>query len=636
MCIDHRRQMVMLLVLASLALMIVIPNNAIIANNNNVGLALDWHEVQGIAQAAGVSTTGLAQELQPEGIRYLVIREDTLRRLKQVGRIQVLTGWELYQLSKMLQSEGLIAKRVIDTPDFGLQDTYILTGDKELFNRLVQRLSYRLPNKVRPFSGLAAEGSYVLAVQGRWDELTSVAIGISLDDVAQVRALGYEPILSWVDSEKTAAEIDADLNHLAQVRPEVVMPGSIAVGSRERVGAALIATGVFHGVPEFGPAQGADVLAKASGYNTVRVYERPVHTVYQEYLLAVRDRNVRLVIPHLLWQVPPSQGNITLVEANRRHLSQIVTAIKAAGGELGPPQPFKLQYSNRWLLALIIGLLPAVVVWPNHRPLWAWIRLVLGLGLATVTLLLPVGAAVWWRKGVALLVAGAVPAQAIIWAEQAKVKQQQRASLKTGIITLTKCAAYTLLGAIVVQGLLGEAAFLLKLDAFAGIKVAYMITLGLVLVCLYKQQWTGRDWWRQKQIAPVELAALGLLGVAVWVLFNRSGNTSVIPIPAWELSARSFLESILFVRPRTKEFLVGHPALMLAAAGWGSGKSYRPYLIALGAVGQASMMNTFVHLHTPFVISLVRSLLGLGIGLLIGAFLWHARHFIVRRGKEYA
>jgi ABC-type nitrate/sulfonate/bicarbonate transport system permease component len=110
----------------------------------------------------------------------------------------------------------------------------------------------------------------------------------------------------------------------------------------------------------------------------------------------------------------------------------------------------------------------------------------------------------------------------------------------------------------------------------------------------------------------------------------------VIPIPAWELKLRDLLERVLLIRPRTKEFLLGHPALVLAGAGLGKGKWWRPYLVTLAAVGQASLLNTFVHLHTPFLISLARSLLGLLLGAAIGSLLTLAGYYLVRGGRRYA
>lgn len=45
---------------------------------------------------------------------------------------------------------------------------------------------------------------------------------------------------------------------------------------------------------------------------------------------------------------------------------------------------------------------------------------------------------------------------------------------------------------------------------------------------------------------------------------GRSGHTAGVPVPAAELMLRRFLENTLYARPREKEFIIGHPAFMLA------------------------------------------------------------------------
>ncbi len=78
----------------------------------------------------------------------MIVREDTLGRLKQTGgRIQVLTGWELYQLTQMLSSEDAAEE------EFRLQDTYVLTTNQELFNRLKERLQRRFRIKYALWPG---------------------------------------------------------------------------------------------------------------------------------------------------------------------------------------------------------------------------------------------------------------------------------------------------------------------------------------------------------------------------------------------------------------------------------------------------------------------------------------------------
>ena len=79
---------------------------------------------------------------------------------------------------------------------------------------------------------------------------------------------------------------------------------------------------------------------------------------------------------------------------------------------------------------------------------------------------------------------------------------------------------------------------------------------------------------------------------------------------------RQLLDRILGVRPRTKEFLIGHP-LMLILLYFGYELKLFP-LVMVGTIGQVSIINTYAHIHTPLNISFLRTFHGLWIGILIG------------------
>jgi len=105
--------------------------------------------------------------------------------------------------------------------------------------------------------------------------------------------------------------------------------------------------------------------------------------------------------------------------------------------------------------------------------------------------------------------------------------------------------------------------------------------------------------------------------VALYLL--RSGNEAGGAVTSAEGALRSRLEGLLSVRPRFKEFAIGHPAMLLIGVAPLAKKRYAALaLLFLGVIGQASMFNTFCHLHTPLEISYIRTILGIIIGLIIG------------------
>jgi hypothetical protein len=145
------------------------------------------------------------------------------------------------------------------------------------------------------------------------------------------------------------------------------------------------------------------------------------------------------------------------------------------------------------------------------------------------------------------------------------------------------------------------------------------------VLLFYTAYTVGRwDFWREWLTRPIvwgqALLALVILG-AVGLMLIRTGNEAPGAVPDWELRLRALLESVMQVRPRTKEFLIGHPALVVGAAMLLTGRTrFLPLMMFLATIGQASIVNTFCHLHSPLLVSLQRTgwgiLLGVGLGLL--------------------
>ncbi|MCW3060143.1 MAG: hypothetical protein JWQ02_1964, partial [Capsulimonas sp.] len=207
----------------------------------------------------------------------------------------------------------------------------------------------------------------------------------------------------------------------------------------------------------------------------------------------------------------------------------------------------------------------------------------------------------------------------------------------------------TLAGVLLVVGLLSGRIFLLKIDQFLGVKAVLVVPV--LLVAIYyglklSQFERSEPWGVRRDHVLTQLRALAaqplLLGqvvlgivtlVALAMFVARSGNDPGVGVSASELKMRALLDKYLLVRPRTKEFLLGHPALLFALAAAASGRFKKlilPLLVA-GAVGQSSLLDTFCHLHTPLLLSSLRALIGWALGAIIGAILYAAIVAVARR-----
>jgi hypothetical protein len=195
---------------------------------------------------------------------------------------------------------------------------------------------------------------------------------------------------------------------------------------------------------------------------------------------------------------------------------------------------------------------------------------------------------------------------------------------------------WSLMGALHIVGLLAGTSFLVKAEQFAGIKAAHVLPLLMVGVFYAAYAVGSWDFWRRWLPQPIFWWQAGvalLVLLALVLMLVRTGNEAPGAVSEWELRARALLENLMNVRPRTKEFLIGHPVLVVAVAMlMANRRSWLPLLMLLGAIGQVSVVNTFCHLHSPLVVSLLRVAWGAGIGIALGLLLV----LILRRGVRSA
>ena len=183
----------------------------------------------------------------------------------------------------------------------------------------------------------------------------------------------------------------------------------------------------------------------------------------------------------------------------------------------------------------------------------------------------------------------------------------------------------SVLGGLAAAAVLSDPSHFLGLHDIPGVRPALLLPIaGATLLALGRTSW--RDW------RPLDGIVWAGVGAALLVALLRSGNFTVLPVPNVELQLRNALENLLVIRPRFKEFLIGHPALVL----WASlgALRWRPWavgLLAIGMLGQVSIVNSFLHLHTPLWVTLLRTVHGLWLGLTIGMILVMALRPIIAR-----
>jgi hypothetical protein len=360
--------------------------------------------------------------------------------------------------------------------------------------------------------------------------------------------------------------------------------------------------------------------------------------IVDKFLRAPQERSIRLLYVRPMVQTP---GGVDAVAANLAMVQDIALGFRASGFRLGRVEPIPDFVPPAPLLAVVIaGALALGAVAIADLTGAAGIRLGATGALALVAAgglagaLAALAGGELWLLFLKLLALGAAVAGATlaIFRSLAGATRADggtgRSVLGQSVLRLWQASLISAAAGVLVAALLTSWPFMLAVQIFLGVKVAHILppALGAFLLVFSARpdadpRSTARELWRwldrplRLQIAVAAVVA----AVAAVMLLGRSGNVG-LPLFGIEARARDFLEDLLVARPRTKEFLIGHPALMLAAAA--ASLRLRPWVVPLaivGAVGQAGLINSFSHIHTPLTIVLLRTLYALVIGTLLGA-----------------
>ena len=334
----------------------------------------------------------------------------------------------------------------------------------------------------------------------------------------------------------------------------------------------------------------------------------------ERYVRAGRERGIRILLvrPLTLSSEKPLDSMVDLIRA-------IGARLVREGGAVGPAKPFEAPEPPRWIFPLIgvgaalIALYAASMFFEKRT-----ILLVVALG----SLALGVGAWLPAARGfTALMAAFAAPIAAFGILETTRHRNL--------LLHYTVLVLASLVGGLAVAGLLNDLPYFVRAEQFEGVKLAHfgpIFMIGLFMA-LRLIDWRGGlrspITWLQAVLALMFLVALAFM-------FLRTGNDNPAAVSGFELKLRSLLDNVLPVRPRTKEFMFGFPALVLGlgllmrirSGGHEGLKGWAVLALMVGSIGTTSIVNTMCHLHTPLEVGFIRIGVGVILGGIIGAAVW--------------
>jgi len=628
------RIFVILLVLAfAAAIYLAVGRMQIERSNKIVEIIVDADDVRWVAAALGESSCELLQELSEAGVTALAVREMNLKELIACGQVIVS------RFPAGADVEGPLL-------------TFTCNASKSS-ERLYSALKARFPmGRALPTFPTVDPGDLPP------DVLMDVPLLLRPEDLDDARGnllrvvarLGNFPEATPTAIEAAAAAAERAGARLVIFRDDQVLGYQALVGETAK---AFQRHGLQFGYVEIAEQKGQDGLAKLLAKQLIRVHSITdadletitADTAITRYARAVRERGIRACYVRLLTRPQADPKG-----ANTRYVSAIVQALRNQGFRIGPPAPLSAptDWPSRPARLLVLLGLPAAAALLLRRlaPVgsgWQWAAFaavalpLLGLGALHSEKLPALGG---------LLAASVFPALGVTVALQlardSAVRPETGQIVRRGLVGLGLASLLSFIGGMLIVGLYADVEYLQGIGLFTGVKASYLLPLAVVLLVVIADlpgKVEPRYVWKERLArglggflrSPIswgQAAAVVFALAAVALVLMRSGNESAVAPTGLELKMRNLLESLLIARPRTKEFLIGHPALMLACALALRGRrGWLPLVALVAVIGQVSLLNTFCHFHIPLYLGLLRTLHGVWIGALVGLaaiLIWRA------------
>lgn len=594
--------------------------------NNQVEIIVNLTELESLANANNLEVNELSAKLRNNGVTGVLAKEISLGDLARTGQVEFFQGEEI-QLAPYAHN---ISQDIPLSP----ANIIIAVHTEKFAQQIMDHLRMKLPGSsyypgevpalVVPVNIPNSDHEKEVI----YENLKEIGVGFDYAKLGTIAKKGLKitpQIRDWPNPTTESLEfIVTEIKNIPELSfimfNDENVPGYpdklsfLAENLKNKQGEVYAPIGIV----EFFNQKGIDTLATLLDKETVRVHSISLNEMktynqkraIDRFELAVSERNIRALFVRFFKIDQPAAA----LETNINYLNDLQEALASSGYTLGSVEQFDSPIYSRILIGLIgLGVIAGGVLILNKKN-WAALAVILGfLGIIAWGGLL-LKSPLLARKLMALASVIIFPTLSFLTI----IREKARGFWKS-ILALFKLSAVSLLGALLMIGLLADKLFMLKLDQFVGVKAAHVIPLMLIPVLLFLLEENLVETVKKfldKCISykVVLLAGIALIALGIYVI--RTGNVGTSLVLGFEQQMRDALQNVLGVRPRTKEFLIGHPFTLFILY---YGLSKKNWLLILPAIiGQVSLVNTYAHIHTPVVISMIRSFNGLWIGIIFG------------------
>ena len=542
-------------------------------NFEKVELVMSLIELRGLSLQEDLSEEELLKGFREKGLSSIAIHEDTIETLLKRGQVAFLNANDV-ALMNLGDAWNLMPENKITS-----YEHLLICKDYLLFSRIKENLILALRDK-KVQSLLPFKDYYILKLSGDPEQLFEIGLGFSDQDIQMIRGLGYNVILRPRNPDQLDEKnIRQKITHFEKIKniSAIVFDAEEVIGypsakMMNMTADYLSSQQIPIGIIEFTEQKGIQNIAQNMSHLAIRV-----HSITKEemevisskkaidrWIRAAKERNVRLfyIKPFL------KQNHHDIIAFNNSYIERIKKQLIDAGFSTGQASLFETyQIPTQLIYLLNLGIIAAGVLFItsffklNQQQKWILFAFAF---LFTVLIQITLGR-IMLMKLLALGSALIFPSLAIIKNKKFLVGNDNVAKnttttnnnayfdlIKKIIVANTRIAFFALIGGIFIGAVLADYSFVLAIERFSGIKIAYIFPLLFIMIYF---------WWHskndklkliedlQKPILFEHAMLAFILLVFVVIYISRSGNFSFLPVPEIEEKMRVFLEEVLIARP---------------------------------------------------------------------------------------
>jgi len=585
--------------------------------DKHISIVIDYEGFRDLAELTNYPFDKLLSTLKDEGVTAVALKESNLKSLVSRGEVF------LVHPDEKSVKDGVIWVAEFRNPELA----------KEVFDKLTQKYNGLLKRTY-------LKGSEIYSAD---EDLPSLYFGFLNQELNLCKKMGFDIVLRPINDYRFYGSKDDFERWVNQYPKDVWM---IIFGEREVLGYPkfiniyaniLEKNNIRFGYVEFAKQKGIDELARMIPYQVLRVHAITNNEIPGEDVIysnnkfesgkkikysdaiprwgrAIKERNIKVLYVNP-WGEPI---NGDLIKTNVEYIKNIVQEIKLQGY-----MPGKAQWSAHdefyfkpirliWIFGIFfcLGCLSLLMLSVNFSSKKV---LLYSSVLLLVNILLFIFGKFNFIAWETALMSSTFPPIYLF----NKIRNSNWTSF---LLNFLMVFFISISGALLTNNIYLSSTSVIGINIFPLIKLLLILPILFLGLRIFFRSINIKDYINEvmEPMRRVEFIALLIFLIILAIYVLRSGNQNPIGLLPDEEHIRIFLEKTLFVRPRFKE-LIGYSLLIFSFYLYKLNSfNFYKFFFLISSVAFISLTDTFLHIHIPIYISIIRSLEGIFFGTLIG------------------